>query len=296
MSFDRLAVDGDVRFSRSAAVLAARAFRPPWIVVAEPGVGQIWRLDAPTRSLVAVPLPAGDRVVGLVRESLRHTGLDEASKALWAEKLVAAAAGGNSGKQDSEPDRTNLELICVRGESGCYVVVGDTLHDFPLRPPEESPSPHVPEDPVSFRRSLPANETHDAFVHDYRPRTWAQRWSVAFAMGCSSLRPPMLQVVAQVASPSAPGWLCDPLVVDGRRTWLVVLQIAFAGLLAWSARRWLQRHGVPATAWAWQIALFGLPAFMLFVYFERRRRVVAREVTQPAPLLIGALSAASAAP
>lgn len=281
-SFERLAVDGDVRFSRSAAVMAERAFRPHGIVVAEPGVGQIWRLDAPARRLVAVPLPAGDRVVGLVRETLRQAGLDEASMTQWAEKLAAAAASRDGGKQDPEPDRANPELVCVRGERGSYVLVGDTLHEFPLRPLEESPSPRVPDDPVSFRRSLPASEKHDAFVHDYRPRTSSQRWSVAFAMSCSSLRPPVLQVVAQFASPSAPGWLCDPLVVDGRRTWLVVAQLTFAGLLAWRVRRWLQRHGVPATAWAWQIALFGLPAFLLFVYFERPRRVVAREVTPPA--------------
>lgn len=286
-SFDRLAVDGDVRFTRSARVVGdvwsfgGRAAEANVIVVAEPGVGHVWRLEVPSRRLAAVPLPFGDRVVGVLRQNVRETGLDEESMARWVAK-VAEASRGALGDPQTEVERKFPDLICVRGERGSYVLIGDTLHEFPLRPPEESPSPRVPDDPVSFRRSLPASETHDGFVHDYRPRTWAQRWQVAFAMGCSSLRPPVLQVVAQFVSPSAaPGWLCDGLVVDGRRTWLVVLQLAVAALLAWRARRWLQRHGVPANAWTWQIALFGLPAFLLFVYFERPRRVVAREVTPP---------------
>lgn len=297
-SFEPVAVDGDVRLSRSARV-ASDGRRDGVVVVVEPGAAQVWRFDAGARRLVAVPMPEGDRALYAFGDALPRLRLDAATRGAF-EAALAAAAERTRGKAG---DRSNgslpTEVVCVRGERGRYAWIGDGLRLYSNEPAEPLVSPRTPtlfDDPLVFRRSLPATAEHDGLVHDYEPRTFAERCAVAFAMGCSSLRPPVLQVVAQVASPSAPGWLCDGLVVDGRRTWLVVLQLAFAALLAWRARRWLQRHGVPANAWTWQIVLFGLPAFLLFLYFERPRRVVAREVTQPAPLRIGALSAASAAP
>ena len=64
-----------------------------------------------------------------------------------------------------------------------------------------------------------------------------------------------------------------------------------AALLAFCVRRWLVRHGVPSGAWVAQIVVFGVPAFLLFVFVERRRRVVTREVALPAPPRITSLRA-----
>jgi hypothetical protein len=297
-SFERIAVDGDVRLSRSARVASVRG-SDAVVLVVEPGAAQVWRLDAGARRLVAVPMPAGDRALRTFSESLRRLRLDAATLRAF-ELAMAAEAERTPGKAGVRgTDSLPTEVVCVRGERGRYAWIGGGLQRYSNEPAELPVSPRTsPEldDPLVFRRSLPATAEHDGLVHDYEPRTFAERGAVALAMGCSTLRPTVLQVVAQFVSPSAaPGWLCDGLVVAGRRTWLVVLQVAVAALLAWRVRRWLQRHGAPAATWTWQVALFGLPAFLVFVYFESLRRVVAREVVRPAPPRITDLAAAAEA-
>lgn len=302
-SFTRLGVDGEVRFARTATVTALDGA----MLVAERGRSEVWRLDAAAGRLVAVLLPDGDRVQSVRPVRLSGRELTAADWQQWQE-LVAREAARVAGVASGRPSSAS-EVLCVLGDRGTYALVGESLRAFPaepMAPIRASLDPAAamasggelgPDDPMTFRRSLPATSDHVAFVHEFEPRTPKERAAAAFAIGCSSLRPPVLQVLAHMAPATArPLWLFDGLVVDGRRTWLLLLQCAFSGLLAFQARRWLVRHGVPATAWTWQIALFGVPAALLFVYFERPRRVVMRDVSAPAPLRIGALSAASAAP
>jgi len=254
-------------------------------------------------------LPDGDRVQRVGRVLLSDERLAPAELEQWRALVAADAAQARQARSETSRDEEPSNVVCVFGERSVYALVGGVLRPFPadrrvgpplresLDSPETTMARLAAEDPLVFTRSLPATAEHDGLVHEFRPRTREERLGAAFAMAVSSLRPPVLQAVAHVASAGArPGWLFDGLVAGGRRPWLVLLQCAIAALLAFCVRRWLVRHGVPSGAWAAQIVVFGVPAFLLFVYVERRRRVVAREVPAPAPLRIGELSAASAAP
>ena len=88
-----------------------------------------------------------------------------------------------------------------------------------------------------------------------------------------------------------PGWLFDGLVVDGRRPWLVLVQVLLGALLAWIARRSLVRHGVPSGIWVVQVLLFGFAAFLLLAALGRPRRLRRRAVPAPPALRIGTLPA-----
>lgn len=277
-----------VRFSRAARFVTLGDWAASRdCVLVEPGAAHVWRFDPARNRLVGVSLPGEDRVVRGQLQSFRGLewlGAEELAR--WRALVGAEAGAGRNG----EPGRD--ELFLVRGQRGDYALVGDTLREFPRRP-EVGPvvAEGKPDDPIVFSRSLPASDAHEAFAHDYRPRTAAEQWLAAGAMLWSTLRPPVLQVAAHVAPADArPGWLFDPLVVGGRRTWLLALQLAFGGLLAWRAWRWQRRFGAQpgAAVWVVQVALFGFVAFVLCVLLERRRRLQVHEVPAPPPLRIGA--------
>lgn len=303
--FERLATDGDVSFSRGAELVGnGESGAASTIVIGEPGAPQVWRLDAHGLRLVAVPLPDGDRVQRVERVQLSEERLAPAELAQWRALVAADAAQARQARSEKSPDQPPSNVVCVVGERSTYALVGGALRPFPadrregppLRGSLDSPDSEVArldaEDPLVFTRSLPATAEHDGLVHEFRPRTRGERLGAAFAMAVSSLRPPVLQAVAHVAPAGArPGWLFDGLVAGGRRPWLVLLQCAIAAMLAFGVRRWLVRHGVPSGAWVAQIVVFGVPAFLLFVYVECPRRVVAREVALPAPPRIASLRA-----
>jgi hypothetical protein len=277
------------RFSR-AARLAELGNWPPnrACMVVEPGAAHVWRFEWARNRLVGVSLPGEDRVVRGYLQSFRGLewlGADELAR--WRALVGAEAGAGRNGGPGHD------DLFLVRGQRGDYALVGDTLREFPRRP-EVGPVAveQGRSDPIVFSRSLPATDAHEAFAHDYRPRTAAEQWLAAGAMLWSTLRPPVLQVAAHVAPADArPGWLFDPLVVGGRRTWLLALQLAFGGLLAWRAYRWQQRFGsrTGTAVWVAQIALFGFAAFVLCVLLERRRRLQEHDGPAPPPLRIGTL-------
>lgn len=77
------------------------------------------------------------------------------------------------------------------------------------------------------------------------------------------------------ATPAKSLWI-DPLVLGGRRPWLLGLHWGVAAALAWSTRRRLGGR-----AWAWPLAVLalGLSAWAVCLLIEPRR--VARVVTEP---------------
>lgn len=305
--FERLVGDGEVLFSRAARIASNGHSAAITVVIGEPGATQVWRLDADGRRLVAVLLPDGDRVQRVDRVLLSDERLAPAELEQWRALVAADAAQARQAR--SEPSRDEEPSIVVRvlGERSVYALVGGALRPFPSdrrdtnERNERSESPEAmlarlaAEDPLVFTRSLPATAEHDGLVHEFRPRTNGELLGAAWVMAVSSLRPPVLQAIAHVAPAGArPGWLFDNLVVGGRRPWLVLLQCAIASLLAWRVRRWLVGHGVPGGAWAAQIVVFGVPAFLVFAFVESRRRVVMRDVAVPAPPRILSLGAVGA--
>jgi hypothetical protein len=286
-----------VAFSRAAKIVSnGESGAAIAIVIGEPGAAMVWRIDADGRRLVAMPLPDGDRVQRVDRVLLSDEGLAPAELEHWRALVAADAAQARQARSEPSRDEESSLVVRVLGERSVYALVGGALRPFPpdrrdanernerREAPEAMVARLTAEDPLVFTRSVPATAEHEGLVHEFRPRTSDERLSAAFAMAVSSLRPPVLQAMAHVApAGSRPGWLFDGLVVGGRRSWLVLLQCAIAALLAWGVRRWLVRHGVPADAWAAQIVVFGVPAFLLFVFVESRRRVVLREVLLPAP-------------
>jgi hypothetical protein len=258
-------------------------------VVVEPLANHVWSYDAAAKQMVALTLPDGDRVgpghpVGVVQ--LADLGPDPMH---WRAFLTAA--------EYARADQ-HTALRCVVGERAAYRLVAGRLETLPLAVvPGGRSWLYAAEDPIEFTRSVAATTEHGAFAHDLRPRTARERWRAGLVYLWSTLRPPVLQVVAHsTAAIARPGWLFDAVVAAGRRPWLVLVQVGFGLLLAASVLaigRW--RAGRRSWWWAAQAALFGVPAWLLFLLLERRRRWQQLDVPAPPALRISAASARASA-
>jgi hypothetical protein len=281
---ERLSTDEVPRFSGRASLVGNRWWFPTVVAVVEPGADRVWRLDATGRRLVVHQLPGGDRVRwGRTVELRSENGFTDTELELWR---PTAAAGSTAFGEIAA-------LVVIQGERGSYALIGGELRALARSEADAPQQPHY-DDPIVFARSLPATEQHVAFAHSYQPRTAAEQRMALAAMVVSSLRPPLLQGIAHLAPANArPGWLFDGLVVDGRRPWLVLVQVLLGAVLAWIARRSLVRHGVPSGLWVLQVLLFGFAAFLLLAALERPRRLRRRPVPAPPALRIGTLPARS---
>ena len=253
-------------------------------LVVEPGQSRVWQLDEKATELRVLPLPAGDRV----RSAHVHYLGSGGTKAEAAFRKQVAELSGVA-----EPDRNSI--VMVEGERAHYLVVGDALRAIDPPVADSGFFTGVTDDPIEFVRTMPATADHDAFTHAYEPRTSEEHLAVFRAQMVSSLRPPVLQVLAHVLpAGSKPGWLFDGLVAGGRRPWLVLLQVGLAIVMAWFARRYLRQLSVPAGLWTAQVALFGLPALVVLLACESPWRLRPVEVPARPPLRIGALPVRSA--
>ncbi|MFN7589403.1 MAG: hypothetical protein ACK5UQ_13070 [Planctomycetota bacterium] len=284
--FEPIAIPGRERLSPAAVVLVAGRYGSPLVVV-DPGADQLWRFDSEQSRLLALPLPGGDRVVGAKLQSARPAASRPDLLAL--RRQVAAAEGS---REDA------VSWLVVAGERAAYVLVGDQLHELePPRTLAETLAETRTHDPIDFTVTVPATANQPAFTHEFRPRTAGEHFFAAYASVLSWLRPPVLQVLAHAAPIGVDDhWALDRMVRDGRRPWLVLMTVALAVAGAWRVRRSLRHHGVSATLWVVHILLFGLPAMLLALAYESRRRLRAVEVDPPVPPRIGALSAGVAAP
>ena len=256
-AFVPVAIPGRERLSPGAVVLDASP-----LVVVDAEADQVWRFDYERSSLLALPLPGGDRVIGANLQFVRP-----------ADKTYS---------------------LVVAGERAAYVLVGDELHELAST---RTLAVTGARDPIDFTITVPATANQPAFTHELRPRTAGEQFFAAEALVMSWLRPPALQVLAHAAPTGVDDhWALDRMVRDGRRPWLVLVTVALAVAAAWRVRRSLRHHGLSATLWVVHILLFGVPAILLALAYESRRRLRAVEVAAPAPLRIGALSTGVAAP
>lgn len=129
-----------------------------------------------------------------------------------------------------------------------------------------------------------------AFHHRFEPRTLPERVWAGVACWFGALRPPLLQLAAACMSPteSPPGkrwfWWLDPLVMHGRRWWLVAAGAALAAWCAWRTRRRLRHLGADAaTLRFWTVAtlLLGPVGAWCSVLWERPRAWADRSLVIP---------------
>lgn len=282
--FERVSGVGVERFSPGAR-LVDLGWNERLALVVEPGQSRIWRSTAQQPDLRELALPNGDRVRRSRLHHFRRQSSDPEDVA-WRKLVGEAREGDEEGWSWA---------FVVDGEQASYLLVGESLRG--IDPPVAASAffTGVTDDPIEFVRTMPATEEHDVFTHEYAPRTNDELLAVFRAQMISSLRPPVLQVLAHaLPAGSKPGWLFDGLVVGGRRPGLVLLQVGLAAAMAWSAWRYLRKLSVPAGLWTAQVVLFGLPALVVLVACEAPWRLRPVEVPARPPLRIGATPVRSA--
>lgn len=236
--------------------------------VAEPGATEVFRFDPKTQQVRAVPLPGGDRivdvvdqehddpraVVGFTQPSTIVRG-ERAGYAFGRDDLVPAAPAALAAIDAREAKRSARRD--AEGSSRREDVIADVL------------CPTV---------RIVGADGAVLFEHAYAPRTTMERFGYATSVLPSLVRAPLLQVVAHVVGgdpaqgPTAP--LADPVVVGGRRTWLVFAGLLCSGLLAFVSRRRLQRAGADARTlrfWTVAVTLTGVVGALLCEWFESSR-------------------------
>lgn len=248
------------------------------IWAAEPEATEVFCFDPQTGKVRAVPLPEGDRVVALVEQESgdprAHASFEQASALLRCErgiyvfgrdgllladpKAVAALDAREAEKKNRRETTSAPEL-----ESA----VADALTP-------------------TIRLVDPAGKV--LFEHAFAPRTGMEQFVFATALVPSLLRPPLLQIGANLfASTESLVFtpFVDPVVVGGRRAWLVFANCIVSGLLAAASRRRLRRAGADARTlrfWSVAVALTGLIGALLCEWFEPSR-AWRLPVAEPAP-------------
>ncbi len=193
------------------------------------------------------------------------------------------------------------------GENGVYHVAGEAIAAAPEWMVEQveaaksggsDPQVSVTEVDIVAPAIRVTNASDEVLLsHAYAPRTPTEKLYAAMLFIDSALRPPITQVASTVAeSDERPAFganpLLDPLLASGRRLWLTALSIAVGLVSALLARRRLKLLGA-ATAttrwWFFACLLCGLPAMLLSMWIETRRRyrqpVLLGPDVAPAPLI-----------
>jgi hypothetical protein len=126
------------------------------------------------------------------------------------------------------------------------------------------------------------------FEHAYAPRTALERTAYAMGLAPSLLRSPLLQVGAHLLADDVhfevSVWV-DPVVAEGRRSWLVFANCVVSGMFAAITRRRLRRAGADARTlrfWSIAVALTGLVGALLSEWLEASRAWRVPQVS-PAP-------------
>jgi len=248
------------------------------VVVLEPAGVAAWRFDAITARFVRLPLAAGDRVVGRDRHDAQETRSRE---------FVAGFVPGQ--REDMVLGEKSVYALRDGGlvrVADAAAKSGDATHEVVRQQVTEV-------DGLGWTLIVEAAAGGTAFQHRFTPRTGPEQLWAGMACLMSAIRPPLLQFVAACgpATDTEPGrlmrwqWLLDPLVVAGRRWWLVGACVALAALLARSMRRRLRALGADAPTirfWTVAIALLGVFGAWACVLCERPRRWAVRVPAIPA--------------
>lgn len=244
------------------------------VVVLEPEARRLWRCEGSNARFVPLPFPSDD-----VPERFQTTWLHHEQDAELRQRLDSVMDGGNS-------------VEFVQGRRGGYVLRDGALVLVPGLGEKAASEPAggssvETADPIAFPIEVPYADGRPPFHHEFTPRTGWERVCAGAAMLWSLLRPPVVQVVAHVRT-SQPWLACwfDVLVIDGRRTWLVLAGFAFAGLVAFRVARRLRCLGAPAPVvqfWIVTTVLLGPIAGVLSVVCERPRAFARRALPGPFP-------------
>lgn len=238
-------------------------------LLGDPKSGALRRLDPATNAFVVDGLPDGDVFAGFGQELRKRLEGFPTELAL-------------------EPDRSTRY---VRGREGSYVLLDGRWHPVASSRVDDTPRwraklDYTGDDPLEFSLETTPGLDLPEFRHAYAPRTGAEHLLAAMAMAVSTLRLPALQVVDHVLGdeglPASP-WH-DPLTTDGKRSGLLVLQLAVAACCVWLVRRRLRRIGAGAQAvrfWTVATALTGASGLLVAWLCEPKRAHARPELPEP---------------
>lgn len=188
---------------------------------------------------------------------------------------------------DPEPRAVGRATVFV-GTDGNYVFDGDEFRRVARF--ETAPSPLEEERPaveaivsdydgLAYTVTLRAEDDGDLLGSSrIAPRATLERLGALAALASTLARVPASSLASFAlhppdddgsATPSQSLWI-DPLVLGGRRPWLVALHLGVSAALAWSTRR---RLGGRAWGWPLVVVLLGLPAWLACRMLEPRRAV-----------------------
>lgn len=236
--------------------------------VAEPGATEVFRFDPSIEQVRAVPLPGGDRIVDVVDQEQDDpralVGFTKPSTIVRGER--AAYAFANDG------------LVPVVPAASAAIEAREAKRAAGRAQNTEVRRETVVADVLCPTIRVVGRDGTALFEHAYAPRTTAERLAYAVAVVPSLVRAPLLQVAAHVfvgeTSPTRASPFVDPVVAGGYRTWLVFAGFLCNGVLAFFARRRLQRAGADARTlrfWTVAVTLLGLVAALLCEVFEPSR-------------------------
>lgn len=187
---------------------------------------------------------------------------------------------------------TNPSEQIFLGERGAYIFQGDSFR----RVAEYEPFAPEPDDPERIEARV---SRYDALAYDVElrdmesgmtlasgrvaPRTGLERLGALAAIAGTLARAPVASLASSAlippdddasGTPSQSLWI-DPLVLGGRRPWLVALHFGVAAAIAWATRRRLGGR-----AWGWPLAVLalGVPAWLVCLLLEPRRAARAAAV------------------
>jgi hypothetical protein len=245
--------------------------------IVEPEGTEVFLLDDARRGFRREPLPDGDKVRGRIYgESDKYEQLADAPVTSADEGLLEG---------DIFVYALRAGVLRKVGRRIQPRIVGDDFTRIEL----------LRKDGLSQTLVVPGGSGGVAFEHRFEPRTLAERSWAGVALCLSALRPPVVQTIAGCASDdfaetgSPVGWMFAPLVVDGRRWWLVGVAWIVAAAATWRVRQRLRHLGADAsTIHFWTIAtlLLGLVGALCCMWFERPRMHALRNAPPaPAPRL-----------
>jgi hypothetical protein len=253
---------GKTPFAPDTRLIAVGAFRDSVHWIAEPGATEVWRLDESAQQTVRVPLPEGDRVVGV-----RSVQLPDERRQVVAGDLTYVLA------------RANAKIVI--GERAAYEVRRDSIAPAPDWVQEQAQErggrvEMLDGDPLRPRIRVLDPNGEPVFEHAYAPRTAVERWYATLLWCTSAVRPPALQLASYLGGGGSRriSPLLDPLLAGGRRAVLLVLCCVVAAASGLAAARRLRRLGASARAqrgWLCAGLLLGPLGLLASLLVERRR-------------------------